>query len=210
MYIATSDGTPNGLNNLVGGSCRTNHMKFVIKVLDAGSRAGVFNQKSKPKKSSKELKTLNLPTTTILMPIHRKASKSLPLVSLHVNSEQMSKSPLQTSTKYNNKNSTKTVISKNDDIFLLEPDSIDYGDLLSQFITIGSGSNSNNSEKKLKNKLLTDDNIIRGPNNSASLKEYELTNSSCSRSKPIWFYFELTSCFLSFFHVLFFNKLIFS
>lgn len=210
MYIATSDGTPNGLNNLVGGSCRTNHMKFVIKVLDAGSRAGVFNQKPKPKKSSKELKALNLPTTTIFMPSHRKASKSLPLVSLHVNSEQMSKSPLQTSTKYD-KNSTKTVISKNDDIFLLEPDSIDYGDLLSQFITIASsGSNSNNSEKKLKNKLLTDDNIIRRPNNSASLKEYELTNSACSRSIPIWFYFKLTSCFLLFFHVLFFNKLIFS
>ena len=41
--------------------------------------------------------------------------------------------------RYSNQN----IIDKSDnDIFLLEPDSIDYGDLLSQFISI-----SNNSEK---------------------------------------------------------------
>jgi hypothetical protein len=67
------------------------------------------------------------------------------------NSDMLSKTPQTTTAaaaaKYDRKNSTKTVINKNDDIFLLEPDSIDYGDLLSQFITISSVSNDNNSEK---------------------------------------------------------------
>jgi len=189
-------------------------MKFVIKVLDTASslsKSSTFNQKSKPKKSSKELKTYNLPTTTIFIPT-RKSSKSSTKFFSHANLENISKVKQQTTTTYNKKliNSTKTVISKNDDIFLLQPDSIDYGDLLSQFITISSNSNSQNSEKRIKNKLLNDD--IKRYNNSASLREYELTNLACSQLKPICFYFKLTtSCFILFlFEFLFFNKFIFS
>jgi hypothetical protein len=191
----------------VGGSCKKNNMKFVIKVLDSKSslsKSSAFNQKSKPKKSSKELKVYHLPTTTLQAPSHV-ASKIPISFSQHANSDMLSKTPQTTTTtaaaKYDRKNSTKTVINKNDDIFLLEPDSIDYGDLLSQFITISSVSNDNNSEKKSKNKLLTNGNI-KNQSNSDLLREYELTNSACSQSKPVFVFllFEFLFLINLFFH----------
>ena len=182
-------------------------MKFIIKVLDytalpSAKSSNPLNQKSKPKKSPKELKSNYLPASTPTIqtttPSRTPLSTSSKLTSFDLTAAS-SPSSERPNFYSQRKNSTKTVISKSDDIFLLEPDSIDYGDLLSQFITISS----NNSEKKLKHKLLNNDNVKNEYGNASLSREYELTNSACALN-CISFYFKLTCCFF------FFNKFIFS
>lgn len=186
-FMSTSDGTLNGLNNLNGGSCKDHNMKFVIKVLDTSTSSKsqvTTTKKFKQKQATTTLKIKQPPvkasapmTSTVFMPKSTSTTSTEPSVLTSYFYKAAASAHLADI-------STKTVIyhnlndNKNDnDIFLLEPDSIDYGDLLSQFISIGNNSEKNKNLRKFFN---NQDKNAKSKNATSSLKEYELTHSASS------------------------------
>ena len=143
------------------------------------------------------------PTTTPIYNIVPSATASV------LTSYLYKTSTLRYATENAKTSSTKTVINHktdtgtntnsniNNDIFLLEPDAIDYGDLISQYISISNNSDKNNKNSK---KNYANNNNNNNSSSSSSSKEYELTNSAAVR---LTFSFSAAVCYFCFFFFFF-------
>ncbi|RMZ96126.1 ephrin-B2 isoform X2 [Brachionus plicatilis] len=160
-FISTSDGTFNGLHNSQGGTCKTHNMKITVKVLDPKNyittkKSQIYNfRKSTNIVQVTSSKMYQIDSNTRnLDPLSMKI-----LSSLDEESPATAKSSLH-STITTTLRTTTTPISTtkmsetvDDNIFILEPEIIDYNDILSQLISTSSAySNSNVFNKKQTNR----------------------------------------------------------
>lgn len=158
-FISTSDGSINGLQNSEGGTCKTHNMKIVIKVLESQTHIttkqseyhnyGKFTKNVKinsEKFSSKDLNT------------KKHNSFSMKILSSFVESLSTSKSFMSSRTTISTTQMSKTV---DDNIFLLEPETIDYNDILSQLIS-ESANNSNALDKKILHESFVSEQLNNG------------------------------------------------
>lgn len=152
-FISTSDGTFNGLYNTNGGTCKTHNMKITVNVLDSKNR--ITTKKTRTynfRKSTNNLQITTSKTSVIdantrnLDPLSMKILSSI--VELPRTSKSQSKTIAISSTTLST-TTTKIPETVDDNIFILEPEIIDYNDILSQLISTSSAySNSNGFNDK--------------------------------------------------------------
>lgn len=148
-FISTSNGTLNGLNNTEYGSCRTNNMKMIIRVL-ASIKRKHYSPLVEMDKTTPVTATTTTTTRAMLTTAKKKITSYSLLTSKSLKSDgsDMARQQKEMEHTYTYVElpfiDAKTTTAKSD-IFILEPD--DYSDLISQFIS-KSNTNDNSDKKK--------------------------------------------------------------
>ncbi|CAF0794935.1 unnamed protein product [Brachionus calyciflorus] len=176
-FISTSNGTQDGLGNSEGGTCLTNNMKIIVKVLDTKSTV-----------STKKTKTFNLKklTNTITptskfynlndLQTRNVDSYSMKILSGSIKNEPKIKPSTETPTTTTTTFKPKTTIFQSsktvqDNIFILEPETFDYNDILSQLISTSSAY-SNSEHLNDKDSVLDYGNFNSNNTNPLEFKGY--------------------------------------